>query len=256
MSSYNRPVTGRHFRIFYLVKETAFRQTMNPPKRLLSPLILSYIGALAALVLFERLADEISEGDTLRFDLAVRGFIHGFASPGMTVFMKVLTDIGTLTLMLPFTLAAGFALWYFGRRRGAILMAVTMAGSLLLMFVLKLLFHRQRPDPYFGFPLPKDFSFPSGHALTSFCFWGLLAVILSTEVQTLASRIVIWAVAVFMVFGVGLSRIYLGVHYPSDVLGGYLAATVWVSGVGWVYRHFRHTSESPGNIGQQLTGSG
>ena len=211
-------------------------------------MILSYAGALAALVLFERLADEISEGDTLRFDQAVRGFLHGFASPGLTALMKVLTEIGTLTLALPFTVGASVALWYCGRRRAAILMAVTMAGSLVLMYVLKILFHRQRPVPYFGIPVPHDFSFPSGHALTSFCFWGLLAVILSTEVRTLATRIAIWAVAVFMVFGIGLSRIYLGVHYPSDVLGGYLAAAVWVSGVGWVYRRFRHKSEPLGKV--------
>ena len=203
------------------------------------PLVLSYTGALAALVLFEQLADEISEGDTVRFDTAVRTFVHSFASPAVTSVMKALTSLGNMPSVLALTLAASLALWFFGRRRGAVLLPVTVGGAVVLMFVLKLIFRRQRPDPYFGLPTPADFSFPSGHALVAFCFWGVLAVMVSTEQRHPVGRVAMWCLAVFMVLGIGLSRIYLGVHYPSDVVGGYLAAIVWVSGVGWVYRHYR-----------------
>jgi len=208
-------------------------------KKMFSPLLLSYGGALLALVLFERLADEIGEGDTIRFDQAVRGFVHGFASPGVTRVMTALTEIGNIGTVVIATLLGCLLLWIYGRRKGAVLLSVTVAGATVLMFLLKLLFHRQRPSPYFGIATPRDFSFPSGHALVAFCFWGVLAVIVSTEQRRLASRIAMWVLAVAMVLGIGLSRIYLGVHYPSDVLGGYLAAVVWVTGVGVVYRRFR-----------------
>lgn len=211
------------------------------PKKLFSPLALSYAGAVLALVLFEQIAGEVRAGKTIQFDQTVRQFVHGFASPWMTLVMRAFTEIGTLVITLPATGILCLVLWFYGRRRGAVLLAVTLTGAVTLMYVLKLLFHRARPEAYFGYASPRNFSFPSGHALGAFCFWGVLAVILSTEAKTVSSRIAIWTVAVLMVAAIGLSRIYLGVHYPSDVAGGYLAGAVWVSGVGWAYRHFRRT---------------
>ena len=219
-------------------------------RRLMSPLILSYTSALAALVLFEWIAEEVLEGDTIHFDQTIRAFVHGLASPGLTVLMRLLTEIGTLFITLPATAILCVVLWRKNRRNGAILLAATMTGAVLLMYVLKLVFHRHRPDSYFGYPVPQNFSFPSGHALGAFCFCGVVAVIASSEVKTLGARIAIWTAAVLLTVGIGLSRIYLGVHYPSDVLGGYLAATVWVSGVGWIYRHYRRRSDSL--IGDEL----
>jgi len=75
---------------------------------------------------------------------------------------------------------------------------------------------------------PHTYSFPSGHALCSFCFYGVLAGLLSARTKPLGWRLLIWIAAAAMVIAIGLSRIYLGVHYPSDVVAGYLAATVWV----------------------------
>ncbi|HMC29816.1 MAG TPA: phosphatase PAP2 family protein, partial [Candidatus Angelobacter sp.] len=79
--------------------------------------------------------------------------------------------------------------------------------------------------------VPNSYSFPSGHALTSLCFYGVMAGLLSARIKSLPWRIALWTAAVLLIIAIGLSRIYLGVHYPSDVLAGYLAATVWVSAV-------------------------
>jgi undecaprenyl-diphosphatase len=103
-----------------------------------------------------------------------------------------------------------------------------VSGSVVLDTSLKLLFHRVRPEPFFG-PLPHSYSFPSGHALSSFCFYGILAGLLDTRIRSLAVRISIWIVAALLVLAIGVSRIYLGVHYPTDVIAGYVAAAVWVS---------------------------
>lgn len=113
------------------------------------------------------------------------------------------------------------------------------------MWILKILFHRQRPHPYFGITVPSDYSFPSGHALVAFCFYVTLAAILTTGEHRRATRIAVWIVAAVMVVGIGISRIYLGVHYPSDVLAGYLAALFWVTGISLVYRHFRSRAAVP-----------
>ncbi len=202
----------------------------------LSPLALSILLALVALVLFERFADEMIEGDTLQFDAAIRSFVHRFSSPPLTILMRAFTDVGNIVGVVVGTIIASTILWWRNRRNGTVLLAATTVGGLFLMWALKLLFHRQRPQPYFGITVPSDYSFPSGHALMAFCFYGALASIITTEQHHIGSRIIIWTAAVAMVLGIGVSRIYLGVHYPSDVVAGYLAALFWVTGVSLVYR--------------------
>jgi len=103
-----------------------------------------------------------------------------------------------------------------------------MAGALVLDISLKYAFHRQRPTPFFV-PLPHTYSFPSGHALFSFCFYGVLAGLIADRVKSRAVEVCVWVAAALLIAAIGLSRIYLGVHYPTDVIAGYVAAAVWVS---------------------------
>ena len=122
-----------------------------------------------------------------------------------------------------------FALFrYFQWRRAAIWLVVTLAGALVLDLILKFAFHRPRPIPFIG-PIPRTYSFPSGHSLFSFCFYGVLAGLLAGRVRSMPARVLIWLVAALLVLAIGLSRIYLGVHYPSDVIAGYLAGTIWAA---------------------------
>jgi undecaprenyl-diphosphatase len=78
---------------------------------------------------------------------------------------------------------------------------------------------------------PSSYSFPSGHALGSLCFYGILASVLSDRMRPGKQKFFVWLAAAFLVAMIGLSRIYLGVHYPSDVIAGYLAGAVWVTAV-------------------------
>jgi membrane-associated phospholipid phosphatase len=104
------------------------------------------------------------------------------------------------------------------------------AGSMLLSFVIKRYFKRQRPPregKAFGYKL-KDPSFPSGHSLTSFCFWLPLAfVVAQSGLLPFGAVVAFFILAVTIVLLTGLSRVYLGVHFPSDVLGGYTIGIVW-----------------------------
>jgi len=93
---------------------------------------------------------------------------------------------------------------------------------------LKYAFHRHRPTPFFV-SVPHTYSFPSGHSLFSFCFYGVLAGLLTRRLKSTVARVLIWICAALLISAIGLSRIYLGVHYPSDVIAGYLAASLWVS---------------------------
>jgi undecaprenyl-diphosphatase len=124
-------------------------------------------------------------------------------------------------------------------KRPAVWLTIAAGGSVVLDVSLKLSFHRTRPVPFVGV-VPLTYSFPSGHALSSFCFYGVLAGLLCARIQSRAIRILIWAAAATLVLAVGLSRIYLGVHYPTDVVAGYVAAAAWVSTLLFAVRARRH----------------
>nr|MBA3713130.1 phosphatase PAP2 family protein [Pyrinomonadaceae bacterium] len=196
-----------------------------------SILFLGLAGATGALFFFAWLAEEVLEGETQRFDESVRVAVHSFATPSLTVLMHGITTLGSTTLLITIGVCVAFAFMLVGWRRGVVLFAITMAGAIILNAALKLSFHRARPVPFFDTPLPSSYSFPSGHALFSVCFYGVLAWLITARIHRRATQISIWTLAVFLVSLIGLSRIYLGVHYPSDVLAGYAAAFVWLVGV-------------------------
>ena len=201
--------------------------------RLATPLLLSLACAAASVALFAWLAEEMLEGDTRQFDAAVRHFVHVHSSPRLTAVMDFFTLLGS-PLFVSLAAASGcIALWVTGRRSKSLLLAVTAIGGSLLMWVLKLSFHRQRPEPVFDTHLPASYSFPSGHALLSFCLYGAAAALMAADRKKRWVRATIWTIAAVLVIAIGYSRIYLGVHYPSDVLAGYLAALVWVLGVSY-----------------------
>jgi undecaprenyl-diphosphatase len=197
------------------------------PTPLFQTAILASLGAaVLALFLFAWLGNEMMEGDTRHFDQVGREWVHGYASTGMTRAMNVISLLGYKVLLIEFVIA----LVVFAKlrwRRAALWLTVAMAGSLVLDLALKYAYHRTRPTAYFGVA-PHSYSFPSGHAMCSFCFYGVLAGLLSARTKPLAWRLLIWFAAAALVIAIGLSRIYLGVHYPSDVVAGYLAAAVWV----------------------------
>lgn len=190
-------------------------------------LLLSLAVGVGALVLFTWIAEEMLEGATARFDMSVRLWVHGFASPAMTNAMKFITGLGSLGLVI----AAAIAITVFlitGWKRAAGWLLLSVAGAGVLSVALKYGFHRPRPVPFFG-AVPHSYSFPSGHSLFSLCFYGTLAGLMNARVRSMWLRVVLWICAALLVLEIGLSRIYLGVHYPSDVVAGYLAALVWVS---------------------------
>ncbi|MCX6630003.1 MAG: phosphatase PAP2 family protein [Candidatus Solibacter sp.] len=198
------------------------------------------LGAVLVFALLARLAArEIAPG----FDMAGREAIHAYARPWLTLVMRVASFAGGGWVLWPGGAMIVACLARAGRRRDAVLFAVAVAGANLVSETMKLFFHRPRPEPWFGYPLPFTFSFPSGHALVSFCFCLCLAEILIRDEWPLAGKVAMWSGALAATLTVGLSRVYLGVHYPSDVLAGYAAAIAWTTLIRAAHHLWRGRSE-------------
>jgi membrane-associated phospholipid phosphatase len=185
--------------------------------------------AIASVIVFAWLAEHVARGAVIAFDEAVRAGVHRHASPGLTELMRLVSGLGS---PLPLSLLCALAvvvLFAAHSQRAALFFAVTMVGAMVLDDTLKLAFHRARPVPFFGTPVPHSYSFPSGHALLLACYFGIAAAFATARIRNRAARAVIWTGAAALAGAVGYSRIYLGVHFPSDVMGGYAAAIVWVT---------------------------
>jgi membrane-associated phospholipid phosphatase len=184
------------------------------------------VAVLGALLL-GWLTEEVMEAGPRGYDLEFRNWLHQFASPGRTRAAFLFSLIGDQVLIAALILCLIVFLllrW----RRAAGWMTVAMGGALVLDLAMKFGFHRPRPQPFFG-TMPHTYSFPSGHALFALCFFGVLAGLLAGRIDSRALQAALWTAAVVLIGAIGLSRIYLGVHYPSDVVAGYLTAAVWVS---------------------------
>jgi undecaprenyl-diphosphatase len=159
--------------------------------------LLSLAAAFLSIFLFAWLAESVAKDQTAQFDSYIRAAVHQWTTPALTRFMFAATFMGSAGLIAVALLA--FALFrHFLWRRAAIWLLVTIGGATVLVLALKFAFHRPRPTPFFG-PLPHTYSFPSGHSLFSFCFYGVLAGLLTARIESRPLRFLIWIVAAALV---------------------------------------------------------
>jgi undecaprenyl-diphosphatase len=192
--------------------------------------------AVSAFVIwaFFELADEVLEGDSRAFDRAVLLWIHDTFSDWLNEPMRLVTALGNVYIVVPLLAVAVFVFYRRGWRLSAVLLVVSTGGSIVLTTVLKGVFQRTRPELIESGYQASFYSFPSGHATVAVGFYGMLTVILAYRWRGAAR----WAVAVcglLVVLLIGFSRLYLGVHYPTDIIAGYLSALLWLVCVGGVY---------------------
>jgi undecaprenyl-diphosphatase len=194
--------------------------------------------AALALILFVWLAREVTRGDAIRLDTPIRNAVHARSSPPLTAVMRGVSLCGSEVILVPLGVILVWWLVAANRRRAAVVFAVAALGAEALDQIMKLLFHRLRPEPFFGLVSPITHSFPSGHAMVSCCFFGVLAAILDAREPSRVKRMAMFAIAALIVGLMGFSRVYLGFHYPTDVLAGYAAAVVWLAVVRAVHLAF------------------
>ena len=183
---------------------------------------------------FAELVDGVIEGESRAFDRAVLLWIHNRFPEWLDTPMRLITALGYYWVVLPLLAGAVLVFYLKGWRLSAVLLMVSTAGGVFLTTVLKAVFRRARPELFDSGYTASFYSFPSGHATVAVGFYGALTLILAYRLRGLAR----WAVAtggVLLVLLIGFSRLYLGVHYPTDVLAGLLAAPLWVISVGAVY---------------------
>jgi undecaprenyl-diphosphatase len=193
--------------------------------------------SVLSLVCFVRLGSEMREGELDALDAGVARMVFAFHGTFDGV-MFALTRLGTGLSLAVLSALVCARLVSSGRKREALFLVVSAGGAGLLNGVLKLAFHRARPGAMFLYlvPAPSSFSFPSGHAMGSMAVFASIAVLVCVSGASRALRFLAVAVAIGLVLGVGVSRIYLGVHFPSDIIGGQLAGAAWVSAItGWFY---------------------
>jgi membrane-associated phospholipid phosphatase len=176
---------------------------------------------------FGALAEEVAEGDT-GLDNRIADELHEHATRPLTEFFEAVTTLGNGIVLAG---VAAIAAYLLARRRyyaEAVLMVLAYAGAQVLSFSLKLAFRRDRP--FFTDPLAtvSTYSFPSGHATVSIAVYGALCLVLVRRL-TGPARVVCVAAAVLLVSLIGFSRLYLGVHFLSDVLAGYSVGIAWLA---------------------------
>ena len=164
----------------------------------------------------------------LPYDEALRAAVHSWSSPALTAAMLWLTHLGAAGVLVPLGGLVGAWLLLRESRRAAYVFVITVLGGELVDETLKLLVQRPRPEPFFGVTTPFTYSFPSGHAFMSVCFYGTLALLLAPRLGSRAARSALWLAVALIAALVGFSRVYLGVHYPSDVAAGYIGGIIWL----------------------------
>ena len=189
-------------------------------------LLLLFAGLLLPLWGFAELADEVREGEGFFFDRPILEFAHALARDGFDSWFLLFSAIGYEYGVVPFDIALVAGLAFRRRFRESIFAAAALGGAALLNLATKQFFARERPTLWESISPEDSFSFPSGHAMGSMT----LAVVVVLLAWPTRWRWFALAAMAFFVLMVGLSRVYLGVHYPSDILAGWAAALAWAVG--------------------------
>ena len=177
--------------------------------------------------IFLELAETVQSGATLAFDDNVLRWMAVHQSPLATTAALEFTALGTGTVVVMMTAVAGMFLSLTGQRRPAVLLVAATIGGLALNLLLKLHYHRPRPHIFTWGAGVVSSSFPSGHAMNSVIVYGSIAYLAARLSRSRWLRSVTQLVALVVIVGICSSRVYLGVHYPSDVIGGAIVGTAW-----------------------------
>ncbi len=176
--------------------------------------------AIVASVAFVVLAAALRTGGLDRLDITVELAVHRLDSALGDAAMKTATLIGSNVVLLPAVALATLVLIRHRRRAVAIVLVIDTVVVIAAYRVLKLVFSRERPRLFDKIALPADYSFPSGHSMSAIGIYGVVAAALSALYPHHRRPVI--AAAALLIVAIGFSRIYLGVHWPSDVVGGYL----------------------------------
>jgi undecaprenyl-diphosphatase len=181
---------------------------------------------LLVLLVLSKLFDEVLERESFAFDTSFLLWLHQFANPSLDVVMLTITRLGDPEIVVTIAAVSLGILWWQHYRQEAKIFALACLGAAILNTGLKLFFSKPRPQLWPRLISETSFSFPSGHALGSLVLYGLIAYLLATHYPKFSK--VIYTFAVGVIAAISLSRLYLGVHWPTDVIAGGCIGFLWL----------------------------
>ena len=188
-----------------------------------------FVAAVVVLYAFAWLADQVLDQETQSLDLAALAFLQQFASPPLTVVAQAISLLGSEAIWV----LGGVLVVVYGwqrRWRAAASLLLVAVGAQILNDVLKAAFHRTRPEPLAGFIAAQAYSFPSGHAMVGAAFYIYVTYLSWRFAHGWRRAVLVIGLCLLLVL-IGLARMYLQVHYLSDVIAGYLAGFLWADAV-------------------------
>lgn len=213
----------------FLQQLVKFWQTKINPKIATLVTTVGIVGIISCLLIIyivAEISDEVWEKEAFAFDQTILLWIHSFASPTGDRIMQFITSLNNPNFV---TVIAGITLILLLRKRcypEAKTFVINCAGGVVLSYGLKSVFGKTRPDLWESAITEVSFSYPSGHALGSTVLYGFLAYLFATRFPQF-SRL-IYLLAVLLIGAIGFSRLYLGVHWPTDIIGGYGIGFLWL----------------------------
>ena len=190
-------------------------------------LIAGFLLAAAGTFGFTELAEHVRSGSTTAFDDAVLTWLGGHHTKLIDAVMLEITALGTGTVVLMIAGIAGLFLVLTEHKYSALLLLVSTAGGVVLDGLLKLGFNRPRPHFIVWGTNAVSSSFPSGHAMSAVIVYGTVAYLAARLHKTVRARVITLLAALIVILAICVSRLYLGVHYPTDVLAGLIIGLAW-----------------------------
>ena len=205
-----------------------------------------YITSLVLLIFFIIIMILVITCNITTFDDNIYNLLYSLRSSSMDLIMKTITQFGNtipviiITLVLMITLTSRKEVFLIGSN------TILTVGS---NQILKHIICRPRPN-HLRLIVENGYSFPSGHAMISICLYGLLIYLVNKKIKNKLLKIILTILLIILILGIGISRIYVGVHYPSDVLGGYLLSlSILIFNITIVNKYYRGKKhEKGGNI--------
>ncbi|MBA2748362.1 MAG: phosphatase PAP2 family protein [Tatlockia sp.] len=188
--------------------------------------IVGLSACLLIIFILSKLFSEVLEREAFSFDTNFLLWVHQFANPNLDAVMLAITWLGNPSFVIIVVIVSFFVLWLRGDRQEAKIFLIACLGAAILNTGLKLFFTKQRPQLWKGLITETSFSFPSGHALGSLVLYGLIAYFLATKYPKYSQ--LIYSLTVILIGAIGLSRLYLGVHWFTDVIAGYGVGFLWL----------------------------
>lgn len=190
--------------------------------------IIALVVFVGSLNLFIELTEGLKSEALVTYDTSITNLVTGLRSPFLTSYFKFVTEVGdAMGYLIVFGLCTLLFYLMFRNWEYVVQISVVMILALSSNLILKEIINRARPDAEHLVTV-ETLSYPSGHAMMAMAFYGFLIYLVSTFKMNFFLRSTIILLLAVLILSIGVSRIYLGVHYPSDIAGGYIAGLIWV----------------------------